>query len=71
MNNERRAHNESPIYWYVALAAPAAVVVIWLLTLLFLLQSPLIDLSDLDAALQDLSTAPELPLEYDLEELGP
>jgi hypothetical protein len=56
---------------YIAVAIPAIVLIIWLVTFWFLLQSPIVDTTEIDTYFEELNTPPELPIEEPLDEAAP
>jgi uncharacterized metal-binding protein len=62
MNGHRRKDPDTTYHLLIGLAAPLLIIVMWLVMLYFYLQSPVVNLGDVEAAIEDLSSPPDLPL---------
>jgi hypothetical protein len=47
---------------YIAVAVPAIVLIIWIMTFWFMFQTPIVDTTDIDSYFDELNSPPDLPL---------
>lgn len=71
MDRGKRASGGDPISLYIALAVPAIILIVWIMTFWFILQSPIVSTTDIDVYFEDLYSPPELPIEEPFDEVEP